>query len=246
MLVAILAIASQAASAAGIDERCAVPDGFIESQSLLPNAAVAIKRTHRLDVLVLSSVPTQISAGGKLRKYPSFFEAALRERLKDTEVNVVARAEARRTVMEMLPVLPRILDELKPALVIWQSGTVEAMRGIDPDGYGRKLQSGVAAIQAAGADVVLVNMQFSPRTNFLLDVTSYTENMRWAAQLRDVPFFNRYELMRHWSENDIFDLAALKDNGTFEQVHRCIGQVIADLVARTTVLDRNANAGHSQ
>jgi hypothetical protein len=237
---AILAIASQAALAAGVDERCTVPGELIETSAALPHAAIAIKRKHRLDVLVLSGSASHIAAGGVLRKYPIFLEAALRERLKDVEVHVVAHPEPRRTIMEIYPLLPRLVAELKPNLVVWQSGTIEGLRGIDPDGYGRKLSAGVALLQASGVDVVLVNTQFSPRTDFMIDATVYTDNIRWVAQTREVPFFNRYEVMRYWSENSTFDLAAVRDNGTFEQVHRCIGQLIGEIVVRATALSQNA------
>ncbi|HXL67436.1 MAG TPA: SGNH/GDSL hydrolase family protein [Xanthobacteraceae bacterium] len=239
VLAAILAIAAPASFAAGIDERCAVPTELIETSATLPNAALAIKR-GRLDVMVVSGAPAQTAAGGTLHKYPFFLEQALRERLRDVEVRVFSRAEPRRTVMEIMTALPRLIDEMKPNLVVWQSGTIEALRGIDPDGYGRKLDAGVSLVQNHGADVLLVNPQFSPRTDFMIDSTSYTEHMRWVAQTRDVPFFNRFEVMRHWSESGAFDLAAVGDNGTFEQVHRCIGQLLGDVIVHAAALNRNA------
>jgi len=239
VLAAILAIAAPASFAAGIDERCAVPTELIETSATLPNAALAIKR-GRLDVMVVSGAPAQTAAGGTLHKYPFFLEQALRERLRDVEVRVFSRAEPRRTVMEIMTALPRLIDEMKPNLVVWQSGTIEALRGIDPDGYGRKLDAGVSLVQNHGADVLLVNPQFSPRTDFMIDSTSYTEHMRWVAQTRDVPFFNRFEVMRHWSESGAFDLAAVRDNGTFEQVHRCIGQLLGEVIVHAAALSRNA------
>jgi hypothetical protein len=236
---AILAVAAPASVAAGIDERCAVPAELVETSAPLPRAALAIKR-GRLDVIVLSGAPAQTAAGGSLHKYPFYLEQTLRDRLRDVEVRVFSRAEPRRTVMEVMAGLPRLLEELKPNLVVWQSGTIEALRGVDPDGYGRKLDSGVEIVQARGADVLLVNPQFSPRTDFMIDSASYTEHMRWVARTRDVPFFNRFEVMRHWSENGTFDLAAVRDNGTFEQVHRCLGQLLGDVIVHAAALSRNA------
>jgi hypothetical protein len=239
VLAAILAIAAPASFAAGIDERCAVPAELLETSATLPNSALAIKR-GRLDVMVVSGAPAQTAAGGTLHKYPFFLEQALRERLSDVEVRVFSRSEPRRTVMEIMTSLPRLIDQMKPNLVVWQSGTIEALRGIDPDGYGRKLDAGVSLVQNHGADVLLVNPQFSPRTDFMIDSTSYTEHMRWVAQTRDVPFFNRFEVMRHWSESGTFDLAAVRDNGTFEQVHRCIGQLLGEVIVHAAALNRNA------
>lgn len=237
-LAAILAVAAPASIAAGIDERCAVPAEIIETSAALPRAALAIKR-GRLDIMVLSGAPAQTGPGG-LHKYPFYLEQVLRDRLRDVDVRVFSRAEPRRTVMEIMPGLPRLIDELKPNLVVWQSGTIEALRGIDPDGYGRRLDTGVETVQMHGADVLLINPQFSPRTDFMIDSSSYTEHMRWVAQTRDAVFFNRFEVMRHWSQSGIFDLAAVRDNGTFEQVHRCIGQLLGEVIVHAAALNRNA------
>ena len=49
----------------------------------------------------------------------------------------------------------QILANEKPALTIWQTGTVEAMRRIDLDEFRISLDDGVDLIQAASSDVVL-------------------------------------------------------------------------------------------
>src|SRR6266851_3701079 len=75
-------------------------------------------------------------------------------------VKVVADITPRRTAAEMkAEEFERIVDE-KPALVIWQTGTVDAMRGVDPDDFRATLDKGVEALQANGADVVFMNMQY--------------------------------------------------------------------------------------
>jgi hypothetical protein len=70
----------------------------------------------------------------------------------------------------------------------------------------------------------------------MFDGMPYTENMHWVSQTRDIPLFNRYEVMKYWGETGAFDLTALKNNGTYEKVHRCIGRLIADLVMQAASL----------
>jgi hypothetical protein len=229
-VVALLAFVSAALAAA--DERCSVPEWLMEPQASLPNTTLEVKRRQRLDVVVLSGSPSQTGAPKGLRAYPSFFEAALRERLPGVEIRVNVRAAPRRSVIEMRPDLLTLLTDLRPALVVWQAGTVEAYRGIDADGFGRALEAGVSEAMTAGADVVLVDMQYSPRTSVLVDVAPYLENMRRVAETMDIPLFNRYEIMRHWSETGVFDLSSLKNNGLFEKIHLCVGRLLADFVLR--------------
>ena len=232
LTLVLLAVGIEPAAADG----CAVPDNLVETFARLPRVKAAVQRDHKLEIVVLSAAPKLSGEASDLKSYPYYLESILRERLKGTDVHVFAQSEARRTILEVARDLPRILSERNPNLVIWQTGTVEAMRGIDPDGYGRSLNAGVAALQKGGADVILVNQQFSPRTDFMFDGGPYTENMRWVSQTRDIPLFNRYEVMKHWGESGAFDLTALKNDGTYEKVHRCIGQLVADLVIRAASL----------
>jgi|ERR1700719_4286885 hypothetical protein len=232
-LTLVLLLAAGSARAA---DSCDVPDNLVETFARLPRVGLSVKRDHKLEILVLSAAPKLSGEANSLKSYPYYLESELRERLKGTDVHVFAQSEPRKTILEVTKDLSRLLSERQPILVIWQTGTVEAMRGIDPDGYGRALDSGVAALQSGGADVVLVNQQFSPRTDFMFDGGPYTENMRWVSQTRDIPLFNRYEVMKYWGETGAFDLTALKNDGTYEKVHTCIGRLIADLVMRAASL----------
>jgi hypothetical protein len=213
-----------------------VPDNLVETFARLPRVGLSVKRDHRLEVLVLSAAPKLSGEASSLKSYPYYLESELQQRLKGTEVHVFAQSEPRKTINEVARDLSRLISERHPVLVVWQTGTVEAMRGIDPDGYGRALNASVAALQSGGADVVLINQQFSPRTDFMFDGAPYTENMRWVSQTRDIPLFNRYEVMKYWGETGAFDLTALKNDGTYEKVHGCIGRLIADLVMRAASL----------
>ncbi len=241
-VAAILAFTT--AAAAATDERCEVPGYLIEPQASLPRVLSAVKRTQQLDILVLSSgAPSQTNTAKGLRSYPSYFEAALSEELPRVQLRVAVRSAPRRSVMEVQPFLPALLAEVKPNLVIWQGGTAEAYRGIDAYGFGRTLLAGVSTLIVGGADVVLVNMQYSPRTELLVDIPAYNENMRWVTESLDIPFFNRYAIMRHWGETGAFDLAALKNDGMFEKIHFCIGRLLADFVIRAASLSEFKGAG---
>jgi len=240
-VAAILAFTS--AAAAATDERCGTPDYLIEPQASLSRVLAAVTRTQRLDILVLSGAPSQMNTAKGLRSYPSYLEAALSAELPRVQVRVAVRAAPRRSVMEVQPLLPALLAEVKPNLVIWQGGTVEAYRGIDAYGFGRSLLAGVSTLIVGGSDVILVNMQYSPRTELLIDIPAYNENMRWVSESLDIPFFNRYAIMRHWSDTGAFDLAALKNDGMFEKIHFCLGRLLADFVIRAASLSEFKGAG---
>ena len=138
----------------------------------------------------------------------------------------------------MVETLEKLAAEHKPTLVIWQTGTVDAMRGIDPEDFRVVIDEGIDTIQAGGADVVLMNMQYSPRTESMIQLSSYANNMRVVARDRDVPLYDRLEIMRYWNDNGNFDFnAATKDTAMAQKVHDCIGRTLASLVIEAGHLD---------
>ena len=75
--------------------------------------------------------------------------------------------------------------------MIWQTGTVDAMRSVDPDDFRTAVDEGVAALREAGTDVILINLQYSPRTESMVSAPPYLDNMRVVAQDYEVPLFDR-------------------------------------------------------
>src|SRR5260370_42560426 len=130
----------------------------------------------------------------------------MRERLRWITINVSLELQVKKTAEEVAGGLVKLVEGKKPTLVIWQTGTVDAMRSIDPDDFRGAVDEGVAALQNAGADVVLINLQYSPRTETMISATPYLDNMRVVAQQHDVPLFDRFAIMRHWNESGDFDL----------------------------------------
>jgi hypothetical protein len=105
------------------------------------------------------------------------------------------------------------------------------MRAVDPDQFSQALDQGISLTRGAGADVVLVNAQYSPRTESMIALSTYSEDMRWVALQQEVPLFDRFSIMRLWSDLGTFDLySATKKLDIAEQVHDCIGRLLADLV----------------
>jgi hypothetical protein len=153
-------------------------------------------------------------------------------------VNVVPEAKPRLKAADMIGNLGQLLLDRKPDLVIWQTGTVDAIRGVDPDDFRHTLDEGIDVIRAAGADVVLMNMQYSPRTESMIPVASFADNMRVVARDRDVPLFDRLEIMRYWNDNGSFNFnTATKDSAMAQKVHDCIGRALASLIVETAHLD---------
>jgi hypothetical protein len=163
--------------------------------------------------------------------YPRQMQAALKEKLSSIVVNLSVEIQAKKTAEEVATGLKNLVESKKPTLVIWQTGTVDAMRSIDPDDFRAAVDEGVVALREAGADAILVNPQYSPRTESMISASAYLDNMRVVAQEHEVPLFDRFALMQKWSESGEFDLfTAVHSSELAKQVHSCLGRALSQFI----------------
>ena len=211
-------------------DACAVPGYLLFGESDLTAVTQAVKEKRQLDIAIIGTGSSTLS-GPEGKAFPARLEAVLKERLPNVEVRVAAYAALRQTAAMMWQEVKKILHEQKPTLIVWQTGTVDAMRGIEPDEFGSDLNRAVEKIRATGTDVILMNMQYSPRTETMIAVAPYAENMRWVSQQRDVPLFDRLGIMRHWSDTGVFDFyTPTKAFAVAQKVHECIGRALASQI----------------
>jgi hypothetical protein len=227
------------AAAATPAEECDVPDSLIAAETDLARVADEIKSHHRLDISVVGS-GSSVLAGpdGPRFAYPAQLEQALRERLPGSEIKVTPHIQSKQTSAEMVTALPKILAEDQPVLVIWQVGTVDAMRGVETEDFRGSLDQGIDAIAAANANVILMNMQYSPRTESMLNVSAYADVMRWVAEQRGIVLFDRLGIMHYWSDAGVFDLYTPTNSYAMaRRVHECIGRALASQIINAAHLD---------
>jgi hypothetical protein len=231
----VLAGLTAGASARADDppKSCDVPAYLLTSDSPLSRVASAVKAGGPLDILVVGSRSSTIT-GAEGDAYPARLQAALREKLPGTTVNVSVELTPRKTAEDVAPGFGKLVQAKKPTLVVWQTGTIDAIRSTDVDDFRDAIDQGVTALQNAGTDVVLMNMQYSPRTETMVSPTSYIDNMRVVAQQHDVPLFDRFAIMNHWNESGEFDLfSPVRGVDLAKRVHNCLGRALSTFVIDT-------------
>ena len=129
-----------------------------------------------------------------------------------------------------------VLD-MKPDFVIWQVGTNAVLRNLDPDDTAKLVEDGGARIQAVGADLVLVDPQYSPKVNEHAESAGrLIKLLGKVAQLRHIGVFPRFEVMREWHENQalpidsfvIADGLHMNDWG-----YACFAQLLGDGIIKS-------------
>jgi hypothetical protein len=236
LLAAALAALAPEARAADAAALCDVPDVLDYSDVAFPAVAAKLKAGEEARIVVIGSAS---SAGTDLttsvRPYPDRLVAALQRQFANGHFAVVnlsargvlASAMEARFAHDVLP--------LGPALVVWQTGTVEVVRGIDLEEFADTLADGLMMLRKRGVDVVLMNMQYSAQTSIVVDPGRYLDAMRSAAQSQGAMLFDRYGIMRYWEGSGLIDFTspAKADQARDDNlVHDCIAELLAEKIAK--------------
>jgi lysophospholipase L1-like esterase len=233
LAVSAMAVWSAAGTARAMERQtCEIPGYLLFGNNELNRVNAAVTKDRRLTIAVVGT-GSSILAGpdGPRSAYPARLEEALKQRLPSIAVKVVTLVRTRMTAEDLAQGMAKLLVDEKPDLVVWQTGTLDAIRRIEPDNFRAALDQGVETLHKGGADVILMNMQYSPRTDIMVPLGPYADNMRVVAQQHELPLFDRLAIMRHWSDTGAFDLyAAGKDNVLAHRVHDCIGRGIASMI----------------
>jgi hypothetical protein len=229
-VLAVLALGNTALAAER--PRCAVPDYLLLGDAQLNRVSKAVTTQKRLRIAVVGTGSSALAGpDGPPSAYPARLEVALNLRMPSIPAKVITLLRTRQTAEDLAKGMDKLVVDEKPDLVIWQTGTIDAIRRLDPDSFKAALEDGVERIHKGGADVILMNQQYSPRTESMITLGPYADVMRVVAQHYGTPLFDRLGIMRHWSDTGAFDLyAAGRDNVLAHRVHDCIGRAIATLI----------------
>ena len=125
-------------------DACDVAAHLVHADAELPRVSAAISKAKSLTVVVAGTTSSTLpGAAGPALAYPARFEAALQKKLPGVAVKVISLAKPRQTAADMAEAFPKVLKDEKPALVIWQTGTADAMRGVGAEAFQATLEGAV-------------------------------------------------------------------------------------------------------
>jgi lysophospholipase L1-like esterase len=217
---------------------CSAPKGGVPAMGSLPH--VASKLATGLPVVIVAFGSSSTQGWGSSSPdfaYPSRLLAQLKRQYPTADITVLNRGKGGEDAPEMMKRLQTAVLEANPDLVIWQVGTNAVLRGFDPAATENQVEEGIARIQAAGSDVVLVDPQYSPRVTERAESAGRMVNLlHRVARLRHAGIFPRFEVMRDWHETqqlpvDTFvtaDGLHMNDWG-----YACFAQLLGDDIIRS-------------
>jgi len=228
LLLAVAGLGAAPAAPAPPD-RCAVPEGVAAVEASLPRVAERVRSGQPVRIVVIGTASSAGSGTSGDKGYAQRVGQALARKLPvPVEVQVLAKRGW--TAAAMVDEIEGRVAATKPDLVVWQTGTVEAVREVDRDAFATALGVGAAALKRAGSDIVLVDMQFAPMAGLLIDYGPYRETMGWIATATGIQVFPRYAIMQAWSEDQRFpepgrDKAAQRAYA--DAIHGCLAERLA-------------------
>jgi lysophospholipase L1-like esterase len=237
---AIEKVKQVAKSASDIFSRvpCLPPKGGVRPVGSLPHVAAKLAAGQPVTIVAFGSSSTQgYGSTSPEFTYPNRLAAQLHRQYPGADITVLNHGVGGEDAPEMMKRLQTSVLDAKPDLVIWQVGTNAVLRNLDPAETAKMVEEGVARIQTASADVVLVDPQYSPKVYERAESASrMVKLLRKVAELRHIGIFPRFEVMREWHDEQalpvdsfvIADGLHMNDWG-----YACFAQLLGDDIIKS-------------
>lgn len=255
-LVAVVAVLL-CPPARAADDRCNAPAGTAGTAAALSHVAPVLHPGGTLDVLVIGSAtvfgpeaalayggiagqgvsrpgtPSTALTSATATAFPLVMGRDLEAAIPGLAVHVSVQGARSMTAADMVELMRTALQQHPFQLVIWQTGTLEAVRNVQPGDFAQTLADGQQVVRDAGADLVLVDLQYSRFLQTNANIDPYMQAFGQAAAVPDVAWFRRYDLMRNWVSEGQIDLehtAKADRKAVVVLLHDCLGSQLAQFV----------------
>jgi acyl-CoA thioesterase-1 len=217
------------------DLRCrlgAAEQPFLPS---LPAARKALQESGALTIVALGSSTTEgsgASAGEK--SYPAVLQEELKRRFPSATIKVINKGIGGQSAYDMLLRMEPDVIEQKPSIVIWQTVVNDAIRDIGEDKVAKILRKGIRKTQAAGIDMIMMDLQWLPREERYPHYDDYRAVLARTTQEYGVSVFPRYAMMKNWAKSKQFtseELVGMDGLHMVDASYRCLAVRIADGIA---------------
>ena len=199
----------------------------------LPHLRSAVSHGIEGVIVALGSSSTQGAMATDLaHTYPAVLQQVLSNGLPEAHVAVINRGIGGQDAAEELSRLDADVLAIRPQLVIWQVGANGALRNADPAAFRAMVTTGVLRMQAAGADVILMDNQQSPALLAKATEPVFDRTLSEVANETGALLFSRRALMLGW----LHDGAPLSDFIAKDGLHHndhgylCVAQSLANSI----------------
>jgi acyl-CoA thioesterase-1 len=251
LVVAASAVMMAHAEDAAAKPNCTAPSDLTRLDYALKRTSQKIAAAQPIKIVAIGSSSTAgAGASSPAMSYPSRLEAELHALMPRVQVTVVNRGVNGEESRDMLARFERDVFPENPDLVIWQVGSNSVLRDQPLADANAPLHEGLKLLREHGADVVLMNPQYSPKVITKHDVEGMVHLIAVTAKEKSIDLFQRYAVMRYWQLTEGMPFGAFTSSDELhlnDWSYGCIAKLLAgaihDAATRPTL---TATAGHRQ
>jgi lysophospholipase L1-like esterase len=216
---------------------CGVPRDLLDTDGPLPAIGARLRAQLPVTIVAIGGASTAGTAVGEANAYPNRLQETLQQQHPGAAITVLNKGKARQTAQDMTARFATDVFPATPALVIWEVGAVDAARDSDVEEFAATLKGGIDALREHGAEIMLVDLQYNPSTNSVINFAPYLDALHRVADLESVPAFKRFDIMKYWSDTGVFDFVDVPLQQRVSMatgVYRCLGENMAEAIGIAT------------
>lgn len=180
---------------------CTAPANLTRLDYPLDRTAERIAASAPIKIVAIGSSSTAgAGASSAAASYPSRLSNELNRRLPGRSITVLNRGIGGEEISHMLARFPEQVLQENPDLVLWQLGTNAVLRDHPLAPPASLLRQGLHQLNAAQADVILIDPQFAPKVLAKVEIAPMIDLIARAAQEERANLFHRFAIMRYWHD----------------------------------------------
>jgi len=189
------------AAAAPVAVACSAPREFTRLDRPLRRSARRLASGEPLTIVAIGSSSTAgAGASSPAASYPSRLAVELHKRFPGEDFNVLNRGVNGEVTSDMIPRFKTAVIAEHPQLVLWQVGTNSVLRDEPLRPHAAELREGVEELKETGADVVLIDPQYTPKVLAKSETPGMVDQIALVAKDENVDLFHRFAIMHDWHD----------------------------------------------
>jgi acyl-CoA thioesterase I len=235
---AMLGCPAESARAQAAAETCLAANPDLSLGARLPRTAARLKSGEPLKIVAIGSSSTV--GLWEFRPAATYPEVMRREILRlqsNATISITNSGRVGDTIPDNLARFERDVLDSKPDLVVWQLGTNDiAWGGHVDDQLKNKIVQGVRSLKAIGADVILMDLQYTPMVLASAYYSTMQAMIGEVARQERVGLFSRFTLMRKSIDAGLPSGALV----SWDRLHNstegydCVGRALARTILAST------------